>query len=180
MTCVLWQQKLSQETVITVCQQTCFFSLFSVAETNSSAPSNSASPEQFGVKYAGQMRLNAIDTAQMIRERNKALEELRLINDRVQLNLQEFLTAEAELTVVESPEPVYEAEKEEKEMKMKGKRNLSKREQKGGEEEVEKQEEMTTWAIELNTAQKHLLKQTLSPARTSLERDLYDKPSLLF
>ena len=91
------------------------------------------------------MRLNAVDTAQMIRERNKALEELRLINDRVQLNLQEFLTAEAELTVVESPEPVYEAEKEEKEMKMKGKRNLSKREQKGGEEEVEKQEEMTTW-----------------------------------
>lgn len=67
----------------------------------------------------------------MMRQRNKALEELRLINDRVQLNLQEFLTAEAELTVVESPEPVDEVEKEEKEKKMKSKRNLSKREQKG-------------------------------------------------
>lgn len=33
---------------------------------------------------------------------------------------------------------------------------------------------------ELNTAQKHLLRQTFSPARTSLERDLYGKPSLLF
>lgn len=92
------------------------------------------------------MRLNAIDTAQMMRQRNKALEELRLINDRVQLNLQEFLTAEAELTVVESPEPVDEVEKEEKETKMKSKRNLSKREQTGEEVEVEKKrsEEMTT------------------------------------
>ena len=31
---------------------------------------------------------------------------------------------------------------------------------------------------ELNTAQKHLLRQTFSPARTSLERDLYGKPSV--
>ena len=144
MTCALGQQTLSLKTVITVCQQMCFFSLFSVAETNGSPPSNSASPDQFGVKYAGQMRLNAIDTAQMMRQRNKALEELRLINDRVQLNLQEFLTAETELTVVESPEPVDEVEKEEKEKKMKSKRNLSKREQKGREEGVEKQEEVTT------------------------------------
>ena len=91
------------------------------AETNSPPLTNIASPDEFRVKCPGQMRLDAIEKAQMIRQREKALEELRLINDRVRLNIQEFMTADAELTAAETPEPVDKAEKEEKEKKMKSK-----------------------------------------------------------
>ena len=87
------------------------------------------------------MRLDAIEKAQMIRQREKALEELRLINDRVRLNIQEFMTADAELTAAETPEPVDKAEKEEKEKKMKSKQNLSKRAKKAEEGGGENHEE---------------------------------------
>ena len=49
----------------------------------------------------------------MKRERDKAMEELQSILDRVRLATQEFLIAEAELTIAESPEPGHEVEENE-------------------------------------------------------------------
>lgn len=125
------------------------------------------------------MRLDAIEKAQMIRQREKALEELRLINDRVRLNIQEFMTADAELTAVESPEPVDKAEKEEKEKKMKSNQNISKRAKKAEEGGGENYEEGENNSMSIES------KKILSPElfcrkapRTSLEPDLHYKPFL--
>ena len=84
---------------------------------------------------AGQMRLTAIQKAQMKRERDKAMEELNSVLDRVRLTMDEFHTAEAELEITESPDPEYEAEEEERkirERKMKRRRRRQRRKRQEG------------------------------------------------
>ena len=63
---------------------------------------------------AGQMRLTAIQKAQLKRQRDRLVEELNSVLERVRLTMDEFHTAEAELEVTESPCPEYEAEEEER------------------------------------------------------------------
>ena len=68
---------------------------------------------------AGQMRLTALQKAQMKRQRDKCMAELKAVLERVRLALDEFNTAEAELEIPESPDLEYEAEEEKKRIRKK-------------------------------------------------------------
>lgn len=97
---------------------------------------------------AGQMRLTAIQKAQLKRQRERLMEELNSVLERIRLTMDEFHTAEAELEVTESSDPEYEAEEEEgKEQgkKMEKRKRIARRGKKRPEsqqvEEMEEQEE---------------------------------------
>lgn len=93
---------------------------------------------------AGQMRLTAIQKAQLKRQRDRLLEELNSVLERVRLNMDEFHTAEAELEVTESPDPEYESEEEkrkEQEQKMKKRKRIARRKKKRESPQVEETEE---------------------------------------
>ena len=86
------------------------------------------------------MRLTAIQKAQIKRERDKVMEELKLVVDRVRLTTGEFHTAEAELGVVESPDPEYEAQEEERQMRERKMKRRKRRKEKRREEHREERE----------------------------------------
>lgn len=91
---------------------------------------------------AGQMRLTAIQKAQLKRQRDRLVEELNSVLERVRLTMDEFHTAEAELEVTESPCPEYEAEEEERkeqEGKMEKRKRIARRKKQV--EEMEEHEE---------------------------------------
>ena len=89
------------------------------------------------------MRLTAIQKAQMKRQRDKAMEELNTVLERVRLTMDEFHTAGAELEVTESPDPEYEAEKEEKkEQERKAKRRRRRAQRKKKHEKENDEEEV--------------------------------------
>lgn len=91
---------------------------------------------------AGQMRLTAIQKAQMKRQRDRLVEELNSVLERVRLTMDEFHTAEAELEVTESPCPEYEAEEEERkeqDRKMEKRKRIARRKKQV--EEMEEHEE---------------------------------------
>lgn len=93
---------------------------------------------------AGQMRLTAIQKAQINRARENAMEELKSVLDRVRLTVDEYTTAEKELQTIESPDPEFEAEQEERKMrerKMKRKERRAMRKMKRSGEEKEEEEE---------------------------------------
>lgn len=66
---------------------------------------------------AGQMKLTEIQKAQIKRVRESVMEELKSVLSRVHLALDEYVTAENELQTVESPDPEFEAEEEERKMR---------------------------------------------------------------
>lgn len=91
---------------------------------------------------AGQMKLTEIQKAQIKRERTKCMEELNAVLARVRLAMDEYSTAEVELTISESPDPEYETEEEEqkkreKKMKREKRRAQRKRKFQGDDEEDE-------------------------------------------
>lgn len=93
---------------------------------------------------AGQMRLTAIQKAQLKRQRDRLVEELNSVLERVRLTMDEFHTAEAELEVTESPNPEYEAEEEERteqERKMEKRKRIARRKTRRESEQVEEMEE---------------------------------------
>lgn len=91
----------------------------------------------------GQMRLTAIQKAQLKRQRDRLMEELNSALERVRLTTDEFHTAEAELEVTESPSPEYETEEEERkeqERKMEKRKRIARRKKKRESEQVEEME----------------------------------------
>lgn len=100
--------------------------------------------EDGSLPTAGQMRLTAIQKAQMKRQRDKSKEELNSVLERIRLTMDEFHTAEAELEVRESPDPEQEAEEEERKeqkRKMEKKKRIARRKKKWGSQQVEEMEE---------------------------------------
>lgn len=93
---------------------------------------------------AGQMRLTAIQKAQLKRQRERLMEELKSVLERIRLTMDEFHTAEAELEVTESSDPEYEAEEEEgKEQgkKMEKRKRIAQRKKRPESQQVEEMEE---------------------------------------
>lgn len=93
---------------------------------------------------AGQMRLTAIQKAQLKRQRERLMEELNSVLERVRLTMDEFHTSEAELEVTESPCPEYEAEEEERkeqEKKMEKRKRIARRKKRPESQQVEEMEE---------------------------------------
>lgn len=90
----------------------------------------------------GQMRLTAIQKAQLKRQRDRLMEELNSVLERVSLTTDEFQTAEAELEVTENPSPEYETEEERKEQerKMEKRKRIARRKKKRESEQVEEME----------------------------------------
>lgn len=93
---------------------------------------------------AGQMRLTAIQKAQLKRQRDRLVEELNSVLERVRLSMDEFHTAETELEVTESPDPEYESEEEERKeqkRKMEKRKRIARRKTRRESEQVEEMEE---------------------------------------
>lgn len=78
---------------------------------------------------AGETRLKALRKAESKRQRDKCMDELKTVLERVRLALDEFNTAQAELEVPESPDLEYEAEEEEKRQRKKKLKRKRRREQ---------------------------------------------------